>query len=211
MYFSGSVFHPMTRIACFFIVFALGMVGRANALEAGEKQSFAQIETVLSEEHQVEVANAKYVLNPDDPRHSQVLRIKFTLNAKGEGYVLMVNGIDDAHATTTYIFARLKNAREYDPHNIGVIPHGISANSSLGSFIKNAATTGDGLMIHGQLAKKQADGSDLIAGSITILANLSNSHDERISDRVIIFDTSLQNETTLDKIVAYDVRYSGRR
>jgi hypothetical protein len=195
------------RLALVLLAVALLTDGLANAMEASEKGDFAKVESVLAQERQVEIATAKYVLNPNDPSRSQVLRIRFTVNENGDGYILMVNGVDDAQATTEIVYARLKNALIYDPHHVGVMPRGTARNSQLAEFINNAASTGDGLMLHGQLAKKQTDGTDAIAGSMTVMANVSNAKDERISDRVVIFTTSLSGQTTLDKVVGFDVRY----
>ena len=186
---------------------AMGVTGQANAMEARQKGTFADIENVLAQENQIVIATAKYVLNPKNPQHMQILRVKFTNNARGESYILMANGADDAHATTEFVYARLKNIHVYDPHNVGVMPQGVAANSSLAELIKSVASTSDGLMIHGQVAQKQADGTDQTTGSMTILANLTR--DETVSDRVIIFNTTLANQTQLADITAFDVRYNG--
>lgn len=183
-------------------------ISRAHAMEAGQKGSFAEIQGILAQEQQVEFATARYVLNPDDPKHSQILRLKFTVNEKGDAHIVMVNGVEDARATTGFVYVRLRNAQVYDPHHVGVLPEGVLPNSTLAKFIDSATTTGDGLMLHGQVVRKQADGTDQTVGSMTVMANFKSS-DPRVSDRVVIFDT-FNNQTSLDKIVGFDVRYTGR-
>ncbi len=189
---------------------AMGLAGQAYALDVGDKGAFAQMEETLRQEQQTEVGRATYVLHREDPVRMKILTIKFTVNAaSGDAYILLSDGTNDQQAKTEIVYGKLKNARIYDPHNVGVLPQGVVVDSNLGDFIKRAASTGDGLMLHGQSVKKQADGTEQVTGLVTVLANLSNKQDINYSDRVVIFNTLISNTTTLDKVVAYDVRYRG--
>lgn len=186
---------------------AMSMSWQALALDVGQKGSFAKIEKDLAQEKQVEVARAKYVLNAAGPDKSKTLCVKFTINAKGDAYILMSDNMDDSKAQIEMVYGKMKNARLYDPQNIGVLPQGVSEQSNLASLIKRGATGGDGVLIHGQSVKKLANGSEAIVGLTTVMANVSQSTDPAISNTIGILVTSNSDVTSLDKIVAVELKY----
>ena len=186
---------------------AMGVTGQANALDVGDKGQFATIEKTLKQENQVEVARAKYVLNREDPTRMKVLCIKFTINAAGDAYILMSDNIDDSKANIEMIYGKLKNARASDPHNLGVFPRGVSEQSELAKIIKRGAIYGDGILLHGQSIKKLPSGSEAVVGMTTVMANVSNSNDPTVSNTVSILVTTTNNVTSLDKVVATELKY----
>lgn len=185
---------------------AMGMSGQALALDAGQKGSFAQIEKDLAQERQVEVARAKFLLNAGDPKKQKVLCIKFTMNASGEGYILLSDSLDDSQARTEMVYGKLKNARVYDPRNIGAMPDGVSPQSNLAEMIQTGASRGGGVFIHGQSVKKSANGNEEVVGFVTIMANVSSPADSLLRDTIGVFVTS-NGITTLDKITANEFKY----
>jgi hypothetical protein len=100
------------------ITIACGFASRSVALNAGDKRSFAEMERDLTHEGQNEIARAKYILNAEDAAKMKVLCVKFTKNARGDGYILMSDGMDDAKATIEVVYAKLKNVQAYDPRNV---------------------------------------------------------------------------------------------
>ena len=183
------------------------MSGQALALDVGQKGSFAEIEKELAQEKQVEVARAKYILNHDSPSKAKTLCVKFTINAKGEAYILMSDSMDDSKAQVEVVYSKLKNARVYDPHNVGVLPQGVSEQSNLAMLIKRGATGGDGVLMHGESVKKAADGSDVVVGLTTVMANVSGVSDLATNNRVSILLASKNDLISLDKVVATELRY----
>lgn len=188
---------------------AMGMSGQANALDVGQKGPFAQIDKELSQERQVEVARAKYVLNADNPSKAKTLCVKFTINAEGDAYILMSDNMDDSKATMQVVYGKLKNARAYDPRNVGTLPTGLSPQSKLATELKFWAQYGDGVMLYGQSVKKQIDGSEAVVGTTTVLANMSGTQDKLIKNRIGILVTNMNDSTKLDPVVAGDLQYRG--
>lgn len=187
---------------------ALGMTGQANAMDADARGSFAQIEQYLQQEHQVEVARAKYIMNEDDPAKVKVLCVKFTVNAQGDGYILLSDNMDDSQAHMEMIYGKMKKAHAYDPRNLGTIPQGVSPQSNLGHMLKNAAAEGDSVLMHGQSVKKMTDGSEAIVGSTTVMAHISDSHPEKRYTLGVLV-TSTSDVTSLDKLIAIDLQLLG--
>lgn len=186
---------------------AMGMSGQALALDVGQKGSFAVIEKELSQERQVEFARAKYVLNPGGPGKSKTLCVKFTINANGDAYILMSDSMDDSTVKIEMVYGKMKNARVYDPKNIGVLPQGVSEQSNLANMIKHGAAAGDGVLIHGQSVKKLPNGSDDIVGLTTVMGNTLQNAGFAKQDRVVIFLTSNDGVISLDKVVASELKY----
>lgn len=188
-------------------VVTLGMNSHANALDVGQKGSFAEIEKDLVKERQVEVARAKYVLNSNGPGKSKVLCVKFTINLNGDAYILMSDSMDDSTAKIEMVYGKMKSARVYDPKNVGVLPQGVLDQTNLANLIKRGATGGDGVLLHGQSVKKQANGSEALVGSTTVMANVSQSMNPAISNTIGILVTSNDDVTNLDKVVATELKY----
>lgn len=187
---------------------AMGMSGQALALDVGQKGSFAQIEKELSRERQVEIARAKYVLNREDPAKMKELCVKFTINAAGEAYILISDNMGDSKARTQIVYGKLKNAHASDPRNVGVLPLGVSGQSNLAKLIKQGVTIGDGVLLHGE-SVKVANGSDIVVGLTTVMANLSNSKDPTVGRTVAILVTTTNDVTSLDKVSAFELQYRG--
>ena len=187
---------------------ALGISGQANALDVGENKSFTQMEQKLTQENQIEVARAKYILHPEDPSKAKVLCIKFTVNANGEGYILMSDNMDDSKATKEVVYGKLKNARAYDPRNVGVLPQGVSIQSNLGEFVRSAASEGRGVLFHGQSVKKMPDGSDVVVGFTTVMAKVTDVKNPSLNNTLAIFLTSPNDTTSIDKVVATELTYN---
>ena len=187
---------------------ALGVVHQAEALDADDRKQFSQMEQSIAQEHQVEVGRAKYVLNREDPSRMKVLCVKFTLSATAsangsrKGYILISDNMDDTKATIEMVYAKLNNARPYDPRNAGTLPDGVSSESNLAQLIKQGSEIGDGVMVHGQSVKRQPDGSEKVVGLMTVMANLSEN-------QIGILVTSDDGVTRLDKVVAIDLKYQG--
>ena len=137
--------------------------------------------------------------------------MKFTINAAGDAYILMSDGMDDSKASIEIVYGKLKNARALDPRNVGVLPQGISARSNLAKVIKQAAVDGDGVLLHGESVKKANDGSEVVVGLITVMANLSNSKDPTIGRTLGIFLTTTNDLTTADRVSGTDLQYRARR
>ena len=186
---------------------AMGMTGQANALDVSQKGSFAQIQQELSQERQVEVARAKYILHPEDRSKTKVLCVKFTVSASGEGYILMSDNMDDSKARIEMVYGKLKNVRVYDPRNVGILPQGVSAQSNLAALIKQSAAKGNAVFVHGQSVKKAADGTEQVVGSTTVMANVSSKADSIVTNSVGIWLTSSDDVTSLDKVVATELEY----
>lgn len=113
----------------------------------------------------------------------------------------------DTKANIEIVYAKLKNARLYNPHNTGALPADVSPASELGRIIDQVANKGDGVMIHGESIRKQSDGSEKNIGLITVMGNLSNNEDILVRNRVVILVTSTEGNTKLDKVVAGGLEY----
>ena len=120
----------------------------------------------------------------------------------------MSDNMDDIKATIELVYSKLKNAHIYDPHVSGALPEGVSAQSDLAAQIKTGATYGDGVMLNGQSIKK-IDGSDAVVGTTTVIANLSDSIDSAIRNRIGLLVTPINSLTHLDAVVAGDLQYHG--
>lgn len=205
--------HSPFKISALFLTtaIALGVAGQAYALGVGDKGQFATIEQALKQENQVEVARAKYVLNPEDSARMKVLCLKFTINAAGDAYILMSDDMDDSKAKIQVVYGKLKNAHVYNPRNVGVLPQGVSPNSNLATFINRGAAVGDGVMLYGQVIKKSSDGSEQTVGSATVMANVSNIDNLERRNRVSILRASNDDVITPDKVFALELNYKGNQ
>ena len=189
----------------------LGMSGQALALDVGQKGSFVQIDKELSQERQVEIARARYTMNPENPARMKELSVKFTINAQGDAYILMSDNMDDTKATMQIVYGKLKNARAYDPRNVGVLPAGIPVQSNLAKKIRSVAQDGDGVMIHGESVKKLVGGSEVVVGTTTVMANLKDTANRTIRDSIAILVTNKEDATGLDPVVANNLIYRGNQ
>lgn len=198
-----------TKLSALYLTMAiaLGMAGQANAMDVGDKGPFAQIEQTLNQEHQVEVARAKYLL--ESPKGTKELCVKLTVNANGEGYILMSDSMDDSRASFEVVYGKMKDAHAYDPHHLGTIPQGISPQSDLARRMGAAAADGDSVLMHGNSVKKMPDGSESIVGSTTVMAHVSNTGNVAKRNSLAIYLTTTNDVTTPDKVVATDLQFFG--
>lgn len=187
---------------------ALGAAGQANALDVNDNKPFGQMEESLRAERQEEVARAKYVLHREDPSKMKVLCVKFTINARnGDGYILMSDSMDASQARIEMVYGKLKNARAYDPRNVGILPEGVSTQSNLANLIRAAAPEGRGILLHGQSVKKMPSGSEAVVGLTTVMAKVSEGNNSALNNTLAIFLTSTNDTTSMDKVVATELRY----
>lgn len=200
------------KLSALFLTTAIaltGLAGKAHALDAGDHKSFAQMEQSLRQEHQVEIARALYVMNPDDPARVKELCLKFTVNAQGDAYILISDNMDDAKAHIELVYSKLKNARLFNPGVPVTALPGVSPRSRLAEIIKMAAKDDTGVMLYGQTVRKQTDGSEKIVGTATVLASISSNTPRDIRYGVAIFFTDMNGATQLDRVGGIYVDYRG--
>lgn len=176
---------------------------QANALEAGDRGSYAQLQKSLSQEHQVEIARATYVLK------NKVLCAKFTINAQGDAYILLQDSFNDDTAQLLMVVSKLKNARAYDPHRLRALPQGVAPESNLANFIRHGGDAGVGVMLHGQNIKKLPDGLEKIDGLMTVVANVTEGDDPAVNDTVAVLLTTDDDIPHRDPFVATYLVYRG--
>ena len=201
----------LPKLSALFLTTAIAMVisAQALALDVGQKGSFAEIEKKLLQEKLIEVANAEYTLNHDDPKRVKFLRLKFTINAKGDAYILLYNRTDDEKTRVEVVYGKMKNAYVYDPKNIGVLPQNVPEQSNLAKMIKLGAKASDGVLIHGESVKKSADGSDAVVGLTTVMANTIRDSDPYSlkRGRVVILVSSSADLVSVDEVVGSYFNY----